>query len=322
MSGVLRPTMAPKLDVGFVDDPRVTKRSRCQWSQILVPGELKNDPKYDGTPGIIGRSRCAAGRATTCWKAHCETDESRRPLVVKDSWQYPERAEEGELLQEAVAREVRNVARYYHHETVRVDNVDDDVVPIQRGLDIPTVKKGKKGLAGCIEGYMSLHDKAGLIQCDISLRNLMVNEDQDNNPSWPAFLIDLGLAIKVQRDGSSGARGKTGTRAFMSIGVLYGEKHCYMHNLESFFWVLFWNCVHYDGREMKRPSTSSTELANVKKGLISDEEDILRTAADNFTPYYESLAPCVNRLRRLVFPDGQRWKKLNPKLPQNTIEIL
>jgi UDP-galactose transporter len=52
----------------------------------------------------------------------------------------------------------------------------------------------------------------------------MMNED-DDNPSWPSFLIELDLAIKEQGDGSSGAHGKTSTRAFMAIGVLYGEKH-------------------------------------------------------------------------------------------------
>ncbi|KAF1946031.1 hypothetical protein EJ02DRAFT_419106 [Clathrospora elynae] len=35
-------------------------------------------------------------------------------LVVKDSWQYPERKEEGELLRKATKKEVRNVARYFH----------------------------------------------------------------------------------------------------------------------------------------------------------------------------------------------------------------
>ncbi|EDN05678.1 predicted protein [Histoplasma mississippiense (nom. inval.)] len=455
-----------KLDIGFVDDPTATEDSRCRWSQILVPGELKNDPKYDrksgawfdlgrysrevlsaqdtrrfvlgftlcgpflrlwnfdrlggiaseefninqdglqfvsvvlgfllmsreqlgfdptivttGTEryieiekdgtrerliidGIVGRARCVAGRATTCWKAHCETDKSRTPLVVKDSWQYPERTEEGELLREAMAKGVKNVARYYHHETVRMDGKVDDVLAIRKGLSIPTKdekggfkatvrrsrsQRGQKSqgstagqkrssdcvdtalppppskrtqssspskpaggstqlnrvhrrvvirdygkpiyqssskavllaaLAGCIEGYMSLHDEAGLIQCDVSPRNLMVNEDKDN-PSWPAFLIDLDLAIRVQRDASSGARGKTGTRAFMAIGVLYGEKHCFMHDLESFFWVLFWICIHYDGpgkgstveRFEKWNYMSTEELAAAKQGVISEESD-------------------------------------------------
>ncbi|KAF2259145.1 hypothetical protein CC78DRAFT_621292 [Lojkania enalia] len=37
------------------------------------------------------------------------------------------------------------------------------------------------------------------------------------------FLIDLDLAIKEQREKSSGARGKTGTRAFMAIGWYHGS---------------------------------------------------------------------------------------------------
>jgi hypothetical protein len=41
----------------------------------------------------------------------------------------------------------------------------------------------------------------------------MINED-DNNPSWPSFLVDLDLAIKEQREGALGARGKTGTKHF------------------------------------------------------------------------------------------------------------
>ncbi|KEY64859.1 hypothetical protein S7711_03856 [Stachybotrys chartarum IBT 7711] len=66
---------------------------------------------------LMKRAPCVAGRATTCWRAHREGDKT--PLVIKDSWQYPERREEGELLQEATAKGVANVARYYHHETRR-----------------------------------------------------------------------------------------------------------------------------------------------------------------------------------------------------------
>lgn len=32
-----------KMDIGFVNDPGAGKDSRCYWSQILVPGELKSD---------------------------------------------------------------------------------------------------------------------------------------------------------------------------------------------------------------------------------------------------------------------------------------
>jgi len=417
-------TAGRKLDIGFVDDPNAGEDSKCHWSQIIVPGELKSNPsldtaskagldlgrcvrevlatqdtrrfvlgfticgsimrlwEFDRAGGIASapfdinkdgfqfvsavlgflwmnseqlgfdptivesdgikymeitrdgqkerlildtlmrRAPCVAGRATTCWEGYRHSDESRAPLVIKDSWQYPERDEEGKLLMEATKKGVVNVARYYHHETVQVGGINDDVqANIRKGLDIskaanytfqnrrtgssmmppstpvsqdsidrgrsfnvpssigtslPTGKRpcsssptkktmspallnrvhrrvvaqdcGKPiyrassragmlaALEGCIEGtmcwvfassvlqltkagYESLYLQAGIIQRDISTGNLMMNEDSAN-PSCPAFLIDLDLAIREQRQESSGARGRTGTRAFMAMGAL------------------------------------------------------------------------------------------------------
>ena len=497
-------TAQRKLDIGFVGDPNAGPNSKYDWSQILVPGELKSNPaedkaskagldlgryaremlvaqdtrrfvlgftlcgsfmrlwEFDRLGGIastqfninrdglrfvfvvlgflwmndeqlgfdptinmsdgkrhieierdgkteritidamIKRAPCVAGRATTCWKGHLEGDDSMRPLVIKDSWQYPERKEEGELLREATGKDVINVARYYYHETVHVNGKEDDICGnVRRGLDItmatnysqgcsipPPSTIGEQrarglqrstGVAGrkrsfskigallppskricstssvkvitnidipnrvhrrviisdygkaiyessspatllaalkdCIKGYESLHRQAGILQCDISPNNLMVNEE--NAGSWPAFLIDLDLSVKEQRDKSSGARGKTGTRPFMAIGVLLGEKHSFMHDLESFFWVLFWICIHYDSPSADRVvprfekwNYLDTEgLADLKKGVINDEADFLKTAENEFTSYYQPLVPWVNRLRRVVFPNDKRWEK-------------
>lgn len=310
---------------------------------------------------LIKRVPCIAGRVTTCWKAYKEKDPDA-PLVVKDSWQYLERDEEGELLREAIEVDVVNVARYYHHETVLVGTQDNSICGnVRQGLDITkatnyrpgsimpypstvrslsrkgrsssatgrkrsssctnvslppskriyssspvkggrtTVDRGHRrvvvrdygkpiymassrasllaALEGCITGYESLYTRAGMLQCDISPNNLMVNEDEDN-PSWHAFLIDLDLAIKDDREKPSGARGKTGTRAFMAIGILYDDKqHSFMHYLESFFWVLFWICIHYNGSQGrvvqqfgKWNYANMEELAKLKLGTISDDE--------------------------------------------------
>ncbi|KAH7011997.1 hypothetical protein B0J12DRAFT_778670, partial [Macrophomina phaseolina] len=487
-------TAERKLDVGFVDDPKARETSKCHWSQILVPGELKNNPGLDtvlktwlhlGTYArevlaaqdtrrfvlgftlcgsimrlwefdrvgciasppfdinkdglrfvsvvlgylrmdeeqlgfdptilksdsnryieivrngqterliidkLIKRTPCVAGRATTCWKAHRDGDESRRPLVIKDSWQYPEREEEGKLLREATKKEVVNVARYYHHETVRVRGEEDDVCDrIRNGLDIikaknfqrqrsmiltsrsqvqngasqssstsrkrssshtdaslppskrtrsssPTIAVTKPlenrvhrrvivqdygkpiykassraalcaAMEGCIEGYESLHGQASMLQRDVSKNNLMINED-DDNPSWTSFLIDLDLAVDKEREGVSGARGMTGTRAFMAIGVLLEETHSFMHDLESFFWVLFWICIHYNGPNEERVVprfekwnyVDTEELAGMKLGIVADEGIFHKTIKEHFTEYYQPLIPWVNRLRREVFP--------------------
>jgi hypothetical protein len=157
----------------------------------------------------------------------------------------------------------------------------------------------------------------------------MINEDADNS-SWPSFLIDLDLAIKESRDGASGARGKTGTRAFMAIGVLLGEQHSFMHDLESFFWVLFWICIHFDGpnkskvipRFEKWNYLNTEELASDKRGVIADEVDFCGIMEEYFTSSFQTLASLVNRLRRVVFPNGERWKKTNPQLYSSMTDIL
>ncbi|KAJ5544154.1 hypothetical protein N7494_005433 [Penicillium frequentans] len=497
-------TAERKLDIGFVSDANAGKNTRCQCSQILVPGELKSNPAADTAskawldlgryarevlaaqdtrrfvlgfticgsfmrlwafdrlggvaserfdinedglqfvstvlgflwmseeqcgfdPTIItengerfieiqqngrterlvleslmNRAPCIAGRATTCWKAHREADPGI-PLVVKDSWQYTERDEEGELLQEATDQGVVNVARYYHHETVRIRDQDDDVrsndceqersapstgpagkidaprksrssgrpnlkrsssqtgaslLPNKRSCSASPTKAsinplpnrvhrrivlrdyGKPiykastrtallaALEGCIAGHQSLQ-RAGILHRDISVNNLLINEDKDN-PSWPSFLIDLDLAIREQRVGVSGANGKTGTRAFMAIGSLLGEKHSFMHDLESFFWVIFWICIHYEGpgkgrvvaRFDKWNFMDTEELASTKKGEVSDEADFVRSANEYFTEYHHPLIRCVNALRKAVFPNGRRWVQEDKGLYDKMKEIL
>lgn len=496
-------TAERKLDVGFVSDINAGKNTRCQWSDILVPGELKRNPaadtaskawldlgryareilmaqdtrrfvlgftlcgsfmriwafdrlggvaseqfdinkdglqfvftilgflwmseeQYGFDPTIIikedgrrcieieqdgqvqlivlkrlmKRAPCIAGRATTCWEAYCE-DEPGVPLVVKDSWQYTERDEEGDLLQEATSTGVINVARHYYHNTVCVRGKSDDIYgnvrggldvrtatnfclerlapsaetsaaaaprespvtgrsgvkrsPSQTGISMPPSKRPRSSMApdnphplpnrvhrrivlrdygepiykasthevllaaleGCIAGHQSLHE-VGILHRDISASNLMVNEDV-KNPSWPAFLIDLDLAIREGRNGASGANSKTGTRAFMAIGSLLGEKHSFMHDLESFFWVIFWICIHYEGpgkgrvvsRFDKWNFADTDDLAVTKQGYVQNEADFLWRANEYFTQYYKPLIPCVNALRMAVFPNGERWKEEN-----------
>lgn len=360
---------------------------------------------------VMRRTACIGGRATTCWKAHPEGNPSTT-LVIKDSWQYPERDEEGDLFREVTGNGVQHVARYYYHETIRLPDgrVDDVQGGIRKGLDIrrasnyrqqhsdlpegldtlsisqnnsttgqkrsssqtgsalPLAKRSRSAspikpgsgpapsnrvhrriilrdygkpiyeasspaallaaLEACIQGHESLN-KAHFLHRDISINNLIIAEDE-KSPLYPAFLIDLDLAIRKGREKSSGARGKTGTRVFIAIGILLGEKHSFMHDLESFFWVLFWICIHYDGPGKDIGKTEfenwnyehDKQLADLKKGMVSDEVDFLKRAEENFTPYYRLLVPWVNRLRRAVFPNGERWKKEDDVLYSRMREIL
>ena len=75
-----------------------------------------------------------ASRGTACWKVYRDGDESCEQLVVKDSWQFPERPVEGEILKMAAEKGVEHVAKYYHHETVQLGDEIDDIKQIRRGL--------------------------------------------------------------------------------------------------------------------------------------------------------------------------------------------
>ncbi|KAK7219753.1 hypothetical protein V2G26_007756 [Clonostachys chloroleuca] len=69
---------------------------------------------------------------------------------------------------------------------------------ILRGYGKPIYKASSRvallsALEGCIDGHHHLH-KVGLLHKEISINNLMMNEDE-KNPPWTAFLIDLDLAV-------------------------------------------------------------------------------------------------------------------------------
>ena len=103
-------------DLMEVDGQRFVKINRDRKEERLIITDTLRD-----------HAPCIVGRATTCWKAYREGDESKKPLVVKDSWQYVDRPEEGELVRKATAARVINISPYYHHETVSFNGRDDAV---------------------------------------------------------------------------------------------------------------------------------------------------------------------------------------------------
>lgn len=359
---------------------------------------------------VLLRTRSIVSRGTICWKAQSSVDGS--PLIVKDSWQHPERPEEGEMLRKLAEKNIPYVARYYHHEDVFFNGKKDDVKNIRGGLnleaatdhrprqtkhiyksrtstqsprrDLVSAPVGRKRAASqteaveasskrsrlipveevedlanrvhrrvilkdcgrpiyeassipilleafhlCLEGHRGLFN-AGFLHRDISINNLLINEHSEES-LWKAFIIDLDLAIPISRSKKTGAKGKTGTRAFMAIGVLRGHTHTYMHDLESFFWVLFWLCIHYNGpQSISRQSAfeqwnvlDDYDLFHAKLGVIANEEVYLQDT-EHFTEFYAPLAPITNELRKVVFPNGQlrRQGELDPALYDRMIAVI
>ncbi|KAI5861527.1 hypothetical protein GGS23DRAFT_575496 [Durotheca rogersii] len=175
-----------------------------------------------------------------------------------------------------------------------------------------------ESMAQCVGGHKALYE-AGILHRDISLNNIMINNDR-SDPSRLGFLIDLDLATKVLRDEISGMASRTGTRAFMSIRVLWGEPHSFMDDLESFFWVLYWICVHHANAgsfrtvhkfEKWNREPDPAEVASMKIGLIAMDQNFDRITGECCTEYYEPLIPCLCKLRRIIFPGGNVWIQEN-----------
>ena len=152
----------------------------------------------------------------------------------------------------------------------------------------------------------------------------MITEGEDDG-----LLIDLDLAVRLDRQEASGAPSKTGTKVFMAIGALLGEPHSFMHDLESFFWVLFWVCLHWDGPGKKRRIVKEFEdwnylptekLASEKAGRISKR--LYELVEEKFTSYCKPLIPCVRGLHDVIFPGGVPWSRENRGLYQEIEGIL
>jgi hypothetical protein len=155
--------------------------------------------------------------------------------------------------------------------------------------------------------------------------------NEDVGSTYFGFFIDLDLAIKEDRTQPSGLLGRTGTWAFMAIGVLlFNQKHSYMHDMESLVLVLLWIFLHINGPKQSIGPTDydswnfdpSEKLGMLKTAVISSEDMFLWTAERDFTLYYKPLNPCLNKMREKILPGDTNWKVENPKLFSELQKIL
>ncbi|KAF2188609.1 hypothetical protein K469DRAFT_767736 [Zopfia rhizophila CBS 207.26] len=145
---------------------------------------------------------------------------------------------------------------------------------------------------------------------DKSLGNIMLTRPKDDG-----FLIDLNPAVKIYRENASGAPSKTGTTVYVAMGALYSDDHNFMHDLESFFWVLFWICVHWNGLGLSKSKTEyeswnyepTRKLVEIKTGRALENDEFDKEIGRNFTAHCRALAPCIQEIHKVVFPVGKRW---------------
>ncbi|EEH04621.1 conserved hypothetical protein [Histoplasma capsulatum G186AR] len=105
-------------------------------------------------------------------------------------------------------------------------------------------------LRDAIKAHRSLYLDGNILHRDISENNIIIT-DPDKADGHSGMLIDLDLAKEVG-SGRSGARHQTGTMEFMAIEVLLNIDHTYRHDLESFFYVLIWQCARHGWNKLKQ----------------------------------------------------------------------
>ncbi|OJD13000.1 hypothetical protein AJ78_06493 [Emergomyces pasteurianus Ep9510] len=168
-----------------------------------------------------------------------------------------------------------------------------------------------KALCDAIKAHRSLYLKGNILHRDISENNIIITDPEKADGNF-GMLIDLDLAKEVG-SGRSGARHQTGTREFMAIEVLLNVDHTYRHDLESFFYVLIWQCARHGWKRSNRGKEKPKkclltewytggydQIANAKRGRmdVNGFEDVLL----EFPPEFNCVKPLCRELREDLFP--------------------
>ncbi|KAF8958371.1 hypothetical protein BDZ97DRAFT_2061763 [Flammula alnicola] len=140
------------------------------------------------------------------------------------------------------------------------------------------------------------------------------------------ILIDLDYAL-MREDGlgrdTATVGHRTGTLPFMAIELLMGlpdgEEQKSRHDLESFFYVLLWICWHYAGPNNAERQNFDIMETDIKTWIAAktfgqvgrSKAGVMTSSAGAFdlivlrlfAPYFEDLKPCVEKLRKKMFPE-------------------
>ncbi|KNF05242.1 hypothetical protein, variant [Puccinia striiformis f. sp. tritici PST-78] len=308
--------------------------------------QTQDDQKFEIDPEIVFQAPGICGRGTTCWKAHLSGDKSQEFLIKDSWQPEHRRAEGEMLQEVTEHNVPHVARHHYHetvrvndeivdissHVRRRVALQDDRTIDTKEEPDnsnVPNVfinwfhrrlilkDVGKpiwtvgaplrllQALEDCIVGHQGLL-RAGYLHRDISVNNLMVN-DQAVDPNYRSFLIDLEVALKLPTSNNDVCRARTGTKVFMSANLLRGEHpHACVDDIESFFWVLVWICIHHPNNQRQGTSKLANwnqqppiHLAGIKHEYL--RKPVLLT--EHFTHQYsesQALLDCVAEFASVI----------------------
>lgn len=173
-----------------------------------------------------------------------------------------------------------------------------------------------------LELVLALHDaitchrallRHGILHRDISLTNILIPLSARSDGAR-GILLDLDLALCLSSSSDATAHHRTGTMQFMAIGALSREPHTYRHDLESFFYVFLWLCVHYlPGGAQVMPCPTALDawgaggyVDAAARKRCDMEPGGFRRVVDSFTKSAVGMNGCAARWRDALFP----WRGL------------
>ncbi|KAI2639447.1 kinase-like domain-containing protein [Xylaria nigripes] len=168
-----------------------------------------------------------------------------------------------------------------------------------------------EALRDAIKAHESLYTAANILHRDISENNIIITEKKTG---FSGRLIDLDLAKEVG-SGRCGALCRTGTMEFMAIEVLLDKDHTYRHDLESFFYVLLWQCILRGWRfeNEKKPAEryallktwytgTFLDIALYKQGAMSPNG--FQAILGDFPTQLACVKPLCEQFHSILFRDG------------------
>jgi hypothetical protein len=189
------------------------------------------------------------------------------------------------------------------------------MMPIGKSLDqFSSFTELLSALRDAIIGHKYLYHTHQILHRDVSINNIVISPPGHTSAG---VLIDLDLAININRLTKSGAAHRTGTPDFMAVGLMAGEAHRARHDIESFFFVLLWIATFFDASAKRRFDVSDTlfQACNIVwagggnyKGVSMMKGGYVDRGTSLFER--ECLAKMEDEVRAALGPLLEEWRSL------------
>jgi len=291
--------------------------------------------KFHLRPELIATADYVVGPGTACYVAS-KSAAGEPGIVIKFSWREDEEHTEVRLLQRARERNAWGVIQLLDYQDLL------SIADLRQGLQFPetfvnrtfscvaitplgrsirqftSIHELLEVLRDLVRALQSLHVKARILHRDVAIKNLIITP-QHSADSPKGVLIDLNCSLDL--DNVRPVEPMVGSDGVMAIGVLYGQRHTYRHDLESLFYVFLWIAIandreHDEANEILKgmPKTSrlwkwcSMNFLAVGKDKAADmSPEGFEGILDEFSSDFAPLQGLAKELHALIFPvrDGK-----------------